>query len=83
MVVMPVVNQAKCNGCGLCIDVCGLKAIVRVGSKVTVIEMEKCSWCIQCEIVCPTGAITCPYEIVFEEHPKTDSRSVLSPIAFL
>ncbi|MBA7655404.1 hypothetical protein ES703_63308 [subsurface metagenome] len=26
-----------------------------------------CGWCLQCEIVCPTGAIACPFEIVIEE----------------
>ena len=63
---MPVINQEKCNGCGLCISVCSCNAIVAVESVVTVIETEKCGWCLQCEAVCPTGAITCPFEIVIE-----------------
>jgi len=41
-----------------------------VGNVVTVIETEDCGWCLQCEMVCPTGAITCPFEIVIEEHTK-------------
>ncbi|MFC2004876.1 ATP-binding protein [Chloroflexota bacterium] len=64
---MPVIEQEKCNGCGLCIDVCLCKALVLVNNVITVIEVEECGWCLQCEIVCPTGAITCPFEIVLEE----------------
>ncbi len=74
MVVMPAVNQVKCNGCGLCVDVCACKAIVPYGNVVTIVETEKCGWCLQCEAICPTGAIASPYEIVFEEHSKTDNR---------
>ena len=65
---MPVIFWAKCNGCGLCIGVCSVNALVLIGDIVTVVDTEKCGWCIQCEIVCPTGAIVCPFEIVFEEH---------------
>ncbi|MFC2020620.1 ATP-binding protein [Chloroflexota bacterium] len=64
---MPVIELEKCNGCGLCIEVCACQALVLVGNVITVIETEACGWCLQCEIVCPTGAITCPFEIVIEE----------------
>ncbi|MBI2329499.1 MAG: 4Fe-4S binding protein [Chloroflexi bacterium] len=67
MVVMPVVDQEKCNGCELCINVCPCRALVLVKNVITVIETKDCGWCIQCEVVCPIGAITCPYEIVIEE----------------
>lgn len=70
MAEMPVIDPKKCNGCGLCLSVCTCKALVMVGNVVTVIETEDCGWCLQCEMVCPTGAITCPFEIVIEEHTK-------------
>ena len=66
MVEMPVVDEAKCDGCGLCISVCYCNALVLVGGVVTVVETEECGWCTECEAVCPTGAIACPFEIVFE-----------------
>lgn len=66
MIEMPVVDEAKCNGCGLCVSVCYCNALVLVGGVVTVVETEECSWCTECEAVCPTGAIACPFEIVFE-----------------
>ena len=65
---MPVIDQEKCNGCGLCINVCSCNALVLVENVVTVIETVECGWCLQCEVVCPTGAIACLFEIVIEEH---------------
>ncbi len=67
MAVMPVVDQDKCDGCGLCLSVCNCHALVMVGTLVMVVETEDCGWCLQCETVCPTGAIACPFEIVIEE----------------
>lgn len=68
MAEMPVIDQEKCNGCGLCIGVCSCNALVLIENVVTVIETEECGWCIQCEVVCPTGAIACSFEIVIEER---------------
>ncbi|MDP2730919.1 MAG: 4Fe-4S binding protein [Dehalococcoidales bacterium] len=67
MVEMPVVEPGKCDGCGLCINVCSCGALVLVDGFIMVVATEGCGWCLQCEIVCPTGAITCPFEIVSEE----------------
>ena len=67
MIDMPVIDLEKCNGCGLCIEACGCKAIVMVDGVITVIETEPCGWCLKCEAVCPRGAIVCRFEIVIEE----------------
>ena len=67
MADMPVIDREKCDGCGLCITVCGCGALVLVANMVTVIATEECGWCLECESVCPTGAIACSFEIVFEE----------------
>ncbi len=64
---MPLIDLAKCNGCGLCISVCTCGALVLVHNVITIIEVEECVWCTQCEAVCPTGAIRCPFEIVIED----------------
>jgi len=70
MIEMPIIDLDKCNGCGLCVSVCLCGALVMVDKVVTIVETKDCEWCTkwcnQCEAVCPTGAICCPFEIVVE-----------------
>ena len=68
MIEMPRVDKEKCNGCGLCISVCYCNALILVGNIVTVVQTEECGWCTECEAICPIGAISCPFEIVFESR---------------
>jgi len=64
---MPLIDGDRCNGCGLCVSVCGAKALILVDNLVAIIETEECGWCLECEAVCPTGAIACPFEIIIEQ----------------
>ena len=70
VVKMPVIDLEKCNGCGLCISVCKCGVIVLVNNIVTIIRKGRyihCNrWCAHCEDVCPTAAISYPFEIVIE-----------------
>ena len=68
MAEMLIIDREKCNGCGLCVSVCTCKSLVLVNNVVTVTKKKECGWCAECEAVCPTGAILCPFEIVIEEH---------------
>jgi MinD superfamily P-loop ATPase len=63
---MPIIDQDKCQGCGLCVSVCACGALVIVDKMVKAVEVGECQWCTLCELVCPNGAITCPFEIVIE-----------------
>jgi len=65
-IVCPVIYQDKCNGCGLCVSVCNCNSLILIQNVIAYIEASQCGWCTQCEAVCPTGAICCPFEIVFE-----------------
>lgn len=71
MSLMPLIALEKCIGCGLCVDVCRCGALVMADNVVTIVEVEDCGWCTrwctQCEAVCPTGAISCPFEIIIKE----------------
>lgn len=50
------VDANICTGCGICVDVCPVEAIV-VEDNVAVIG-DECVNCGQCEQECPNGAIT-------------------------
>lgn len=67
MALMPEIDRELCSGCGLCLTVCSGEALVLVDNVIVIMESEECDYCTQCEAVCPTGAISCPFEIVIEE----------------
>ena len=67
MAEMPVIAPEKCDGCGLCVGVCHLQALAIVNKVITFIGVVECDWCTDCEVVCPTGAISCPFEIILQE----------------
>jgi NAD-dependent dihydropyrimidine dehydrogenase PreA subunit len=51
------VDEAKCTGCGTCIDVCPNEAIALVGDKAK-INPDDCLECGSCEGECPSEAIS-------------------------
>ena len=75
---LPEVNQDKCTLCGLCVEACQCHAI-EMGEQGPVFRpIETCSAqcnegspCVCfCEEVCPTGAISCCYEIVLDDSEQ-------------
>lgn len=68
---MPVIDMLKCDNCGLCVSICKCGILVMEDNRVKVVVAVDCGrctkWCNTCELVCPTGAITCPFEIVLED----------------
>jgi 2-oxoglutarate ferredoxin oxidoreductase subunit delta len=59
------ISRPKCTGCGICIDACPRNVFARdkdqwTGSfhPVVVAQLERCTACRNCEVLCPTQAIT-------------------------
>ena len=67
MLDRPVIDAGSCDGCGLCVGVCHLDGLAIENGVVVFLGIVECDWCADCELVCPSGAITCPFEIVLQE----------------
>ncbi|MGN0091455.1 MAG: NAD-dependent dihydropyrimidine dehydrogenase subunit PreA [Alistipes sp.] len=60
-VVFPVIDRAKCIGCGRCFVSCddgGHQAIVFGDDRIPHIDGRKCVGCHLCRLVCPVGVIS-------------------------
>ena len=55
--LVPEVDQQRCNGCGACGELCQFRGIVAIGARALVFP-ELCHGCGGCALVCPAGAIT-------------------------
>jgi MinD superfamily P-loop ATPase len=56
-ILVPEIDNDKCNGCGLCQEICQFNAIACFGKQVLVFP-ELCHGCGGCMQVCPEKAIT-------------------------
>ena len=61
---VPLIDPARCDGCGLCVRVCPTGALAVKDGKAIVAAPEACNYTGLCEAICPTGAIQRPFEIV-------------------
>ena len=55
--MIPFVEESKCNSCGICSKICEFNAIINIGQK-TLVFPELCHSCYACLELCPSKAIT-------------------------
>lgn len=73
------IDEAKCNGCGLCAEACHENAIAMIGGKARLIRDDYCDGMGDCLPECPAGAIT--FEI--REAAAYDAAAVAAGAARL
>ena len=68
------INEAKCNGCGLCVNACHEGAIGLVDGKAKLLHEHYCDGLGDCLPACPMDAIS--FEM--REAPAYDEAAVLA-----
>ena len=66
---VPLIDPARCDGCGLCVRVCPTGALAVKDGLAVVAAPEACNYTGLCEAACPTQAIQRLFEIVIFEKP--------------
>ncbi|MBN1304204.1 MAG: ATP-binding protein [Anaerolineales bacterium] len=69
---LAVIDQNKCEGCGICEQVCRFYAVIEDGKKYTV-DSRACDGCAACVYQCPDEAITMQPQVVGRWF-RADSR---------
>jgi NAD-dependent dihydropyrimidine dehydrogenase PreA subunit len=57
-VVTLQLDEDKCAGCGMCLNVCPHEVLAYAGKKVRIIDRDACMECGACAVNCPVKAIT-------------------------
>jgi ferredoxin len=64
---LPEINLAVCTLCGACVVGCPTEAVEMGPEGPFIARPADCTYCISCEELCPEGAISCPFEIVWQD----------------
>ncbi len=62
---LPRIDLSRCNCCGRCAERCPTGAVEMRSNGPVIALPAQCTYCTDCEAVCPEDAIRCPYEIVW------------------
>ena len=72
---LPQISLDRCDRCGLCVEQCPTGAVEMAPAGPFIARPADCTYCTQCETLCPQGAILCPYEIVWETEPASGEEA--------
>jgi len=68
---LPEIDLSLCDRCGRCVERCPTGAVEMTPSGPVIVRPDDCTYCTECEAVCPQGAIKCGYEIVWSRTSQT------------
>jgi NAD-dependent dihydropyrimidine dehydrogenase PreA subunit len=66
--VLPQIDLDRCTQCGACVSGCTGNALQMGAHGPLFVQPENCTYCTDCEPLCPSGAITCAFEITWDEN---------------
>ena len=62
---LPHIDLVLCDRCGKCVEWCPTNAVEMMPEGPSIRRPTDCTFCTTCEQVCPQGAISCSFEIVW------------------
>jgi ferredoxin len=68
---LPLVDLARCTGCGRCAQLCPTRAVEVRAGKASIVRPATCTFCEVCESFCPEGAIGRPFTVAFAPRSVT------------
>lgn len=68
---LPEIDLSRCDRCGRCVEHCPAAAVEMLPSGPAIVRPDDCTFCTDCEAVCPQDAIRCGYEIVWSTAART------------
>ncbi len=69
----PIINYLRCTKCGLCISGCPENALQMTPKGPVLRKPSLCTYCTDCEHLCPTGAIRAPLTVSWQKLNTTIS----------
>ena len=63
----PEIAQELCQQCGACVGACSHGSLHITESGLEIVHPEECDDCGACEDACPEGAISCGFQIVWQD----------------
>ena len=74
---LPEIELLLCDRCGTCVVKCPVGAVEMGALGPVIARPADCTYCALCDAMCPRGAITCTFEIVWGEEGKDGAAGSL------